>query len=117
MRRYAAERQTMKPTTKYRSLELTFHAILADMETQRYTFDTSPEARAVQLNCLRNMSPNERIRRTCAMSRRVRQMAIDAIRRRHPEFDEGQVQLLFIELTYGKSLADDVRRWQAYHKK
>ena len=98
-------------------MDLTFQAILPRMEPQNYTFDTTPEARAVQLNCLRNMSPNERIRRSCAMSQLVRQMAIDAIRRRHPEFDEGQVQLLFIELTYGKSLADDVRNWQANRQK
>lgn len=78
-----------------------------------YTTDTSPEAFEVQLECLRKMSPQERIRRTCAMSRRVRKMALDAIRRRHPEFSEGDVQLRFIELTYGKPLADGVRRWKA----
>lgn len=40
-------------------------------------------------------------------------MAFAAIRRRHPEFSNDEVQLLFIELTYGKPLADDVRRWKA----
>lgn len=39
-------------------------------------------------------------------------MAFDAIRRRHPEYTEDEVRLRFIELTYGKALADDVRRWQ-----
>jgi hypothetical protein len=39
-------------------------------------------------------------------------MAFDAIRRRHPEFNETEVQLLFFELTYGKALADDIRRWK-----
>ncbi len=39
-------------------------------------------------------------------------MAFDAIRRRHPEFNEEEVRMAFIELTYGKSLADDVRRWK-----
>lgn len=50
--------------------------------------DTSPEAFAVQLACLRNMSPAERIRRMCRMSRAVRKMAFDAIRRRHPGYDD-----------------------------
>ena len=37
---------------------------------------------------------------------------MNAIRRRHPEFDDGEVQLKFIEMTYGKELAEDVRRWK-----
>jgi hypothetical protein len=40
-------------------------------------------------------------------------MAFDAIRRRHPELSRDEVQLRFLELTYGKSLADDVRRWKS----
>ena len=39
-------------------------------------------------------------------------MAMDAIRRRHPDYDQTAVKLRFIELTYGKQLADEVRRWQ-----
>lgn len=74
--------------------------------------DTSDEARAVQLECLRRMSPQERLRRACAWSGQVRRMAFDAIRRRHPEYSEDEVRLSFIELTYGKELADEVRNWQ-----
>jgi len=40
-------------------------------------------------------------------------MGFAAIRRRHPELSEEETQLLFIELTYGKPLADDVRRPKA----
>lgn len=68
--------------------------------------DTSPDAFAVQLACLRNMSPAERIRRMCRMSRTVRKMAFDAIRRRHPRYDDHKVRRRFIELTYGTGLAD-----------
>lgn len=57
------------------------------------------------------MTPHERIRKTCSMSRRVRKMAFKAIRRCHPELDESEVQLLFMELTYGRRLANGVRRW------
>ena len=74
--------------------------------------DTSNEAVAVQLACLRRMTPHERLRRACAWSGRLRRMALDAIRRRHPEFSENDVRLRFIELTYGKPLADEVRDWQ-----
>ena len=74
--------------------------------------DTSMDALDVQLDGLRKMTPQERITKMCSLSRRVRNMAFDAIRRRHPEFDEEEVQLLFIELTYGKPLADEIRRWK-----
>ena len=83
------------------------------MEKLVYTVDTSQEALEVQLACLRCMSPRERIRKTLAMSRRVRNMAMDAIRRRHPDLGDAEVRLMFIELTYGKSLADDIRSWRA----
>jgi len=75
--------------------------------------DTSDEALAVQLDCLRRMTPQERLRRACAWSGQVRRMAFDAIRRRHPDYSEDEVRLKFIELTYGKPLADEVRAWQA----
>lgn len=74
--------------------------------------DTSDEALAVQVACLRRMSPQERLRRACAWSGQVRRMAFDAIRRRHPEYSDDEVRLRFIELTYGKELADEVRNWQ-----
>ncbi|MCO6455741.1 MAG: hypothetical protein J5I93_10640 [Pirellulaceae bacterium] len=75
--------------------------------------DTSVEARAVQLACLRSMTPRQRIRQTCGLSQQVRRMAFAAIRRRWPDLPEEEVQLRFIELTYGKSLADDVRHSKA----
>ena len=62
------------------------------------------------------MTPQQRIEQTCAMSRQVKRMAFEAIRRRHPDYSEDEVQLLFIELTYGKTLADDVRRWKQERK-
>ena len=82
------------------------------MSSHSYTTDTSPEAAAIQLECVRRMAPQERIRQVCAASRQVKRMAFDAIRRRHPDFSEDEVQLLFIELTYGAALAQEVRRWK-----
>lgn len=74
--------------------------------------DTSDAALAVQLECLRQMPPHERLRRACSWSGQIRRMAFDAIRRRHPEYSEDSVRLKFIELTYGTELADEVRKWQ-----
>ena len=72
--------------------------------------DTTQDALDVQLDGLRRMTPQQRISKMCSLSRHVKKMAFDAIRRRHPDLDEQEVRLLFIELTYGKSLADGVRR-------
>ena len=70
-----------------------------------YTTDTSQDADAVQLELWRVMSGQQRIQKVLALSSRLRDMAFDAIRRRHPEFSENQVRLKFIELTYGEELA------------
>jgi hypothetical protein len=81
------------------------------MATDRYTVDTSADAFEVQLECLRRMSPQQRIRQTCALSRRVKKMAFDAIARRYPDLSDELVQLKFIELTYGEALATEVSIW------
>lgn len=73
--------------------------------------DTAAEAAAVQVACVRRMSPFERLEAGCRMSRRGRRFAMDAIRRRHPDADELEVRLRAIELAYGPDLAADVRRW------
>jgi hypothetical protein len=62
-----------------------------------YTTDTSQDAEEVQLNLWRAMSGKDRVQKVCSLSIRLRDMAFDAIRRRHPEFSEHQVQLKFIE--------------------
>ncbi len=82
------------------------------MDPLGYTTDTSPEALAVQTACVRMMAPAARVRRLCEMSRRGKCQAIDAIRRRHPGLGEDEVRLKYIEVAYGTSLADAVRRWQ-----
>ncbi len=74
--------------------------------------DSSTEALALQLQAFREMSPQERLRKMWALSSQVRQMAFAAIRRRHPDLHEDQVQLRFIELAYGTGLAAEIARWK-----
>ena len=76
---------------------------------QPYTTDTSIEAEAIQMELLRRMSPSDRIAKMCNLSASLRRMAFDAIRRLHPALDEAEVRLKFIESTYGKELASEVR--------
>lgn len=79
--------------------------------TKSHISDTSNEAKQVQLDLLRKMTGQERVNKAIAMSATVMRMSKNAIRRRHPEYSEEQVKLRFIELTYGKQLAEDVRQW------
>ena len=80
------------------------------MQMQPYTTDTTDDALAAQLEGFRRMSPTERINKMCKLSASLRRMAMDAIRRRHPDYDQHEIRMKFIELTYGKSLADAVRK-------
>jgi hypothetical protein len=74
--------------------------------------DTTAEATEVQLECFRRMTPQERIAKTSSWSSQIKRMGFEAIRRRHPEYDERQVQLKFIELTYGEELAKGFQSWR-----
>lgn len=71
--------------------------------------DTSPEADAVQLELLRQMPPDVRLEKALSLSCHLVQLAKDAIRRRYPQYSTDEVNLKFIELTYGNELAAAVR--------
>lgn len=55
-------------------------------------FDTSPEAFAVQAMWFRRLSPSERLRLAMEMCDEMRSLCDAGVRRRHPEFGEGQVR-------------------------
>ena len=44
---------------------------------------------------------DSRDEKMCAMSRRVRNMALDPIRHRQPELSDGEAHRMFIEMTVG----------------
>ena len=79
------------------------------MSETPYTTDTSPDAAAYQFELLRAMTPTERVNKALALSSEVARQCKAAIRRHHPELDEYEVSLKFIELNYGKELSDAVR--------
>jgi hypothetical protein len=80
------------------------------MDSTTYTTDTTQEALEMQLECFRRMTPQERIAKMSSWSSQIKRMGFEAIRRRHPEYDDIQVQSKFIELTYGEQLAEGFRR-------
>ena len=81
--------------------------------TKPYTTDTSEDAHSVQLELWRSMSGQERIQKAVSLSTSLRNMAFDAIRRRHPEFTEDQIPTKFIELSYGDELASGFAEWKS----
>jgi hypothetical protein len=81
------------------------------MDSIHTVTDTSPEALRVQLEGVRRMTPQERFNSMCRWSQEIRDMARNAIRRRHPDWSEDEVRLKFIELTYGPELAREVRHF------
>ena len=46
------------------------------------------------------------MQKVMALSARLHSMAFDPIRRRHPNWNESQVQIKFIEVTYWKELSE-----------
>ena len=67
--------------------------------------DTAPEARRRQLAVYRAMTPQQRVELAVELSEAVRQIALDGIRRRHPDFDESQVHRHWLRLLHGPRLA------------
>ena len=79
--------------------------------------DTSPEAERIQIELIRKMSPAKKFNLVRSMTRTMIQASRENIRSLHPDLNEKDLNLLFIELYYGKDLATRVRiyqeRWKA----
>jgi hypothetical protein len=80
------------------------------MDQHPYTTDTSEQAELLQLELFRRLTPTERIEKVCRLSASLRQMAMDSIRRLHPEMSDCERQLKFIEITYGAEMASAVEQ-------
>jgi hypothetical protein len=77
------------------------------MRTQ--SMDTSPEAERVQIELIRKAPPAKRFGLARSLSQSLIQASRQTIRRLHPELSQEELDLLFIELYYGKDLANRVR--------
>ncbi len=67
--------------------------------------DTSADARRVQLEALRRLTPGQKLALMDDLTRLARSMAIEGLRRRHPDASEEEIADRFAELTLGKDLA------------
>jgi hypothetical protein len=59
------------------------------------------------------MSPRQRLQKTISLSSQLRKMAFAAIQRQHPELNDDELQLRFIQLAFGNELAADFSRWKS----
>ena len=71
--------------------------------------DTSPEAEQVLLQLMREKTPAERVQMAMNLTAQVREASRRAIARALPEVSPREIEYRFIELHYGKELADGVR--------
>ena len=76
--------------------------------------DTSPEAEKVQIELLRRCSVAERFAKVRSLTARTFGLSKRAIARANPDLSPQKLQIKFIELHYGKDLADRVGRYQKY---
>lgn len=74
--------------------------------------DTSPDVASVQLRLLREKTPAERLAMAVQLSDEVARASKRAIQRAHPDFTPAEVGQMFVELHYGKELADGLREYQ-----
>ncbi len=72
--------------------------------------DTSLDIEEKQLQLLREMSPSDRLMMAVRLSSDVIRASKRAIARTHPELTPRQVGHMFVELHYGRELADAVRQ-------
>lgn len=77
------------------------------MRTQ--SSDTSPEAERVQIELLRKAGVARRIELTFSLTQGAIELSRQGMRRRYPHASEEELDLLFVELNYGKELANCVR--------
>jgi hypothetical protein len=74
--------------------------------------DTPNDVARAQLQLLRKKSPRERAALAVRLSSAVIRASKRAIARAHPELTAREVGHLFVELHYGKALADAVRQYE-----
>ena len=73
--------------------------------------DTTREAEDVQLELLRAKSFSQRGKLVCSLTHTAIFHAKRAIQRAHPGLSQQELDLLFIDVHYGKELAEKVRAY------
>jgi hypothetical protein len=72
--------------------------------------DTSPEAEAFRQELLRRKTFSEKFAIVQSLTSTVVGLCRQGIRERHPEYTERDVDIHFVEMNYGRELAEGFRR-------
>jgi hypothetical protein len=78
--------------------------------------DTSPEMERVQIELIRKASSAKLFGLVRSMSQTMMQASRENIRRLHPDANKEELTLIFVELYYGKELANLVRTQMEKHR-
>jgi hypothetical protein len=73
--------------------------------------DTSPEAEKVQIELLRRATTSQRLGLALSLTSWAIEASKRAIARANPSFSAREVNLKFIEVHYGRELAENVRQY------
>jgi hypothetical protein len=73
--------------------------------------DTAPEAERVQIELIRQSSVARRISMVRSLSQTTMYLSRRAIQRANPALSEREVDFAFVELHYGKDLAERLRSY------
>lgn len=75
------------------------------------SLDTHPDAEKIEISLLKQAGISERLRRTFAMSSWVLWLGKQAISKAHPRWNKRKVDLFFVEVHYGKTLASKLQEY------
>lgn len=71
--------------------------------------DTSPEIERMQAELLSRLTDEQRLMKALNHSQFVRDLARKGIAKANPHLSEEEQRMLFIEVNYGRALAEEVR--------
>jgi len=71
--------------------------------------DTHPDAEKVQIDLIRKASVAKRISMMRSLTSMLVKLSRRGIARLNPNFDSQEVNLLWVEINYGKPLAEELR--------
>lgn len=81
------------------------------------SLDTSIYMEAALIRLVRQASPAEKMSQVRSLSQTVMQLSKRAIARRNKDYNEQEVNLMFVSLHYGKELAERLRNYLDKHEK
>jgi len=76
-----------------------------------FSRDTSPEARAILIERMREMTPAEKSRQMWALTHTARELSLSGLRHRCPNATDDEIRWRFAALLHGEDTARRVYGW------